>query len=104
MKYSYEELAGMIDHSLLHPTMTDEDIRKGCELARRHDVATACVKPYSIPLEREGRVDGTLDGAPGELTVGSHVQVVTLNDPSLPEVEVLTSQFFIDAAGTGACL
>jgi len=43
----------MIDHSLLHPTMTDEDLRKGCELARRYDVATACVKPYAIPLARE---------------------------------------------------
>ena len=46
-------LAKMIDHSLLHPTMTDEEIRKGCELARQYDVATACVKPYSIPLARE---------------------------------------------------
>src|ERR1041384_8132947 len=47
------DLAKMIDHSLLHPTMTDEDIRKGCELARKYDVATACVKPFSIPLARE---------------------------------------------------
>ena len=47
------ELARMIDHSLLHPTMTDTDIRKGCELARRYDVATACVKPCSVPLARE---------------------------------------------------
>jgi deoxyribose-phosphate aldolase len=47
------DLAKMIDHSLLHPTMTDEDIRKGCELARKYDVATACVKPCSIPLARE---------------------------------------------------
>ncbi len=46
-------LAKMIDHSLLHPTMTDADIRQGCDLARRYDVATACVKPYSIPLARE---------------------------------------------------
>jgi deoxyribose-phosphate aldolase len=52
------DLAKMIDHSLLHPTMTDEDIRKGCEVARRHDVATACVKPYSIALARE-----VLDGS-----------------------------------------
>jgi deoxyribose-phosphate aldolase len=29
------DLAKMIDHSLLHPTMTDADVRKGCELARR---------------------------------------------------------------------
>jgi deoxyribose-phosphate aldolase len=46
-------LAQMIDHSLLHPTMTDKDIRAGCELARRFQVATACVKPYSIPLAKE---------------------------------------------------
>jgi deoxyribose-phosphate aldolase len=52
------ELAKMIDHSLLHPTMTDNDVRAGCELARRHDVATACVKPYSIPLAVE-----VLDGS-----------------------------------------
>ena len=40
----------MIDHSLLHPTMTDADIIKGCELAKRYDVATACIKPYCIPM------------------------------------------------------
>ena len=33
--------------------MTDADIRQGCEIARRHGVATACVKPYSIPLAKE---------------------------------------------------
>ncbi len=53
MTVCLRDLAKMIDHSLLHPTMTDEDIRKGCELARKYDVATACVKPYSIPLARE---------------------------------------------------
>ena len=47
---SLKSLAKMIDHSLLHPTMTDAVIAEGCELARRYDVATACVKPYSIPL------------------------------------------------------
>ncbi len=46
-------LAKMIDHSLLHPTMTDEVIAAGCKLARQYDVATACVKPYSIPLAKE---------------------------------------------------
>ena len=39
----------MIDHSLLHPTMTDSEIAAGIELAKKYDVATACVKPYSIP-------------------------------------------------------
>ncbi len=46
-------LAKMIDHSLLHPTMTDAVIRAGCELALRYEVATACVKPYAVPLARD---------------------------------------------------
>jgi deoxyribose-phosphate aldolase len=47
------ELAKMIDHSLLHPTMTDAQIADGCRLALRYDVATACVKPYAIGMARE---------------------------------------------------
>jgi deoxyribose-phosphate aldolase len=43
----------MIDHSLLHPTMTDMIIRPGCELAVKYAVATVCVKPYAVPLARE---------------------------------------------------
>jgi deoxyribose-phosphate aldolase len=35
---------------LLHPTLTDEGIVAGCELAIRYAVATACVKPYAIHL------------------------------------------------------
>ena len=47
------QLAKMIDHSLLHPTMTDAEILKGCETARRYDVATVCVKPYAVRMSRE---------------------------------------------------
>ncbi len=46
-------LAKMIDHSLLHPTMTDDDIVKGCELSKKYSVATACIKPYCIPMVKE---------------------------------------------------
>lgn len=49
MDWTYRDLAKMIDHSLLHPTMTDAEVGSGCELARAYDVAAACVKPYSIP-------------------------------------------------------
>lgn len=48
MKYTYEELAGMIDHALLHPTMTDKELEEGCRLADRYKVATVCVKPYAV--------------------------------------------------------
>ena len=46
-------LAKMIDHSLLHPAMTDEDIARGCALAKKYHVATACIKPYCIPEVKE---------------------------------------------------
>jgi len=47
------EIAEMIDHSLLHPTMTDEDIVKGCELSRKYKVATVCIKPYCVQMVKE---------------------------------------------------
>jgi deoxyribose-phosphate aldolase len=44
------DLARMIDHSLLHPTMTDAQLRAGLQVARDCACATACVKPYAVPL------------------------------------------------------
>ncbi len=38
----------MIDHSILHPTMTDEDLRRECEVAKKYSVASVCVKPYAV--------------------------------------------------------
>ena len=43
-----KELAKMIDHSLLHPTMTDRELKEGCELAAFYDVASVCIKPYAV--------------------------------------------------------
>lgn len=48
-----KELAKMIDHSLLHPTMTDKDLMEGCELARYYDVASVCIKPYYVKQAAE---------------------------------------------------
>ncbi len=48
MRHTYAELAGMIDHSLLHPTLTDADLEEGCRQAARYGVASVCVKPYFV--------------------------------------------------------
>jgi deoxyribose-phosphate aldolase len=48
MKYTYAELAKLIDHSLLHPTMTDQELEAGCRLAARYGVASVCIKPYAV--------------------------------------------------------
>ncbi|GAP69453.1 deoxyribose-phosphate aldolase [Bacteroidales bacterium 6E] len=42
------EISKMIDHSILHPTITDEILRKECEVAKKYDVASVCVKPYMV--------------------------------------------------------
>ena len=42
------ELAKMIDHSILHPTFTDIDLKAGCDIARQYEVASVCVKPYMV--------------------------------------------------------
>ena len=42
------DLAKMIDHSILQPTHTDEDLLKQCEIALKYDVASVCVKPYAV--------------------------------------------------------
>ena len=53
MAGSLRAIAKMIDHSLLHPTMTDQELMAGCAVARRHDVASVCIKPYAVALARE---------------------------------------------------
>lgn len=53
MNEKLNKLAKMIDHSILHPTLTDEDLRRECEVARKYDVASVCVKPYSVKLAVE---------------------------------------------------
>jgi deoxyribose-phosphate aldolase len=46
-------LSKMIDHSLLHPTMTDADIEDGLKVSVKYNTATACIKPYLIPLAKK---------------------------------------------------
>src|ERR1700735_4977217 len=69
MKYSYQELARMIDHSLLHPTLTDKELDDGCRLAVKYGVASVCVKPYHVLraaelLKNSGVLVGCVIGFP----------------------------------------
>jgi deoxyribose-phosphate aldolase len=47
------EIAKMIDHSLLHPTMDDQVLKEGIELARKYNVASVCIKPYAVKMAAE---------------------------------------------------
>lgn len=48
MNETIYNLAKMIDHSILHPTFTDNDLKRECEVAKKYDVASVCVKPYMV--------------------------------------------------------
>jgi deoxyribose-phosphate aldolase len=64
MDYSYEQIAKMIDHSLLNPTLTVADLEEGCRLALEYDVASVCILPYYLRRC-------------SELLKGSHVKAST---------------------------
>ena len=46
--YTLADLAKMFDHSLLQPTLTDDDLDRGFAVAREYQVASVCVKPYGV--------------------------------------------------------
>ncbi len=48
MDYTYAEIAKMIDHSLLNPVLSDEELEAGCRVAVEYDVASVCIKPYYL--------------------------------------------------------
>jgi deoxyribose-phosphate aldolase len=53
MEYTCEEIAKMIDHSLLRPELTDEEIAKGFETAKQYNVATICCWPSSVTMAKK---------------------------------------------------
>ena len=46
--YNYLDIAKMIDHSLLNPALTTQELEQGCALALRYDVASVCILPYYL--------------------------------------------------------
>jgi len=48
LSYDYPAIAKMIDHSLLNPTLTTQELEDGCALALRYDVASVCILPYAL--------------------------------------------------------
>lgn len=48
MDYTYTQIAKMIDHSLLNPSMTIDDLEQGCRLALEYDVASVCIMPHYL--------------------------------------------------------
>jgi deoxyribose-phosphate aldolase len=45
-----QDIADMIDHSLLRPELTDAEVRGGCRVAREYRCISVCAKPADVPL------------------------------------------------------
>jgi len=52
MPWTPHDIAKMIDHSLLRPELTPEDVVRGCGVARKYDTATVCCAPSDVALCR----------------------------------------------------
>lgn len=46
--YTYLDIAKMIDHSLLNPTLQQADLEAGIQLALAYDVASVCIMPFAL--------------------------------------------------------
>ncbi|MEA4943321.1 MAG: deoxyribose-phosphate aldolase [Propionicimonas sp.] len=48
--YDYQRYAGTIDHSLLRPELTQDEVREGCRIAAEYEVASVCARPADVAL------------------------------------------------------
>lgn len=50
MNFTVAQIAKMIDHAILRPELSTQDVRDGCAVAARYDVASVCVRPCDVPV------------------------------------------------------
>ncbi|MCL4201057.1 MAG: deoxyribose-phosphate aldolase [Pirellulaceae bacterium] len=88
MMWTRSQIAKTLDHAVLKPFMTDEDIVAACEMGKRYGVASVCVRPSDVALAaRElagsGVVPSTVIGFP--------------HGANLPETKALEARLAIEA-------
>jgi deoxyribose-phosphate aldolase len=45
---TYDDLARMVEHSVLRPDLTEQDIHTGCAIARQYNIAAVTVRPSDV--------------------------------------------------------
>ena len=91
MKTILPPVHALIDHALLHPTLTDDEIVAGCQEAETFGVASVCVPVHAVPL------------AVSELT-GSQVAVGTVigfpHGSTATDVKAFETQWAVERGAT----
>lgn len=87
MSITPRDIAKMLDHSTLQPYLTQEDVRKGCEIALKYDTASVCARPADMPLV-------------ASLLRGSDVRICTVigfpHGNHKPEIKLAEAQTALD--------
>lgn len=60
MDYTPRDIARMIDHALLKPTMTRDDLEEGLRVALEHEVASVCIMPFYLKRSAEVLAGSTI--------------------------------------------
>ncbi len=74
---TYEGLAKMIDHALVRPDLTEEQVAAGCAIAKKYQVASVSVRPCDIDfavraMANSGVAVGSVSGFPhGDQNTGT---------------------------------
>lgn len=87
MSITPHDIAKMLDHSTLQPYLTQEDVRKGCEIALKYDVASVCARPADMKLV-------------ARMLMGSNVRICTVigfpHGNHLPEIKLAEAKAALD--------
>ena len=76
---TYEQFTKVIDHSLLQPQLTEDDVFAGCQLAKQYDTASVCVKPYHVKLAAQLLADTPWAGKRYDLEEGAQSKLIALD-------------------------
>ena len=86
-KIKAQDIADMIDHSLLNPTFTMDEIRRGCEIAKEYKCISVCLRPSDVEFA-------------SEILKGSDVLITTVigfpHGSNLTEVKVYETKMAIE--------
>ncbi|MEI7908935.1 MAG: deoxyribose-phosphate aldolase [Verrucomicrobiota bacterium] len=87
MRFTKEMIGGMMDHAVLKPNCTDEDIRKNAEACMAHGIGDLCVRPTDVAYAKQ-----LLKGSP--VTVACVVGFP--HGAARPETKALESRLAIE--------
>ena len=94
--YTLKDIAKMIDHSLLNPALTIDQLEQGIQIALKYEVASVCIMPFYLKrcselLKGSGVKASTTIGFPhgGHATLAKISETKQALDDGCEELDVV---------------